>query len=100
MATPTPGEIAHETYWRTFAGRPSSLPWEQLISDNRAAWEAAAQAVLGLKPSQKMMVPTCRWCGQPRAAHPQEGTTWQCRLSDGPLLPRHADAPQDYPSVL
>ena len=42
----TPGQRAHETYWRTFSGRPPSLPWDQLIPDNRAAWEAAAQAVL------------------------------------------------------
>ena len=42
----TPGQIAHETYWRTFADRPPTLPWEQLIPDNRDAWEAAAQAVL------------------------------------------------------
>lgn len=49
---PTPGQVAHETYWRTFAGRPPTLPWAQLIPENRAAWDAAAQAVLAQKDKE------------------------------------------------
>ena len=51
--TPTPGQVAHATYWLTFAGRPPTLPWAQLIPENRAAWEAAAQAVLALQQEEK-----------------------------------------------
>ena len=50
--TPTPGQVAHATYWLTFAGRPPTLPWAQLIPENRAAWEAAAQAVLARPQTQ------------------------------------------------
>ena len=44
--TPTPGQLAYEAYWQTWNdGRPPLLVWAQLVPDNRAAWEAAAQAV-------------------------------------------------------
>lgn len=47
---PTPGEIAYETYWGTWNdGLPPALPWDQIIPDNKRAWEAAAQAVVAMQ---------------------------------------------------
>lgn len=42
---PTPGQVNFETYWRTLDGIPPLLTWEQRMPDDRAAWEAAAEAV-------------------------------------------------------
>lgn len=43
---PTPGEIAHAVYWLDFAGRPPTLAWNEISTENRHAWEAAAQAAI------------------------------------------------------
>jgi hypothetical protein len=84
-----PGQIAHETYWRTFAGRPPTLPWAQLIPDNRDAWEAAAQAVLALRtPSQGGHVAMT-----PDATPERDTANLEARLAAHPriLAPRCAD---------
>jgi hypothetical protein len=47
------------------------------------AWEAEQR-----QDREEDETPRCRWCGQPVAAHPQEGAPWRCRVSDGPRLPR------------
>jgi hypothetical protein len=42
----TPEQIAYAVYWRAFTPHLDLLPWDGLSAKNRAAWEAAAQAVL------------------------------------------------------
>lgn len=92
----TPGEICYAAYVREHFGIYDLLAtWQyaRLSAVEQRAWEAAAQAVLARPPEAGPRLPRCRWCGQPVAAHPQDGPPWRCRLSDGPLLPkepRHA----------
>jgi hypothetical protein len=97
--SPTPGQIAYTVWWLTRYGMQqadAASAYQLLPPQDRRAWDAAAQAVLAQGPQQAPRIPTldqvqrrlCRWCGQPIAAHPQEGEAWRCRLSDGPLLPK------------
>ena len=48
MPSPTPGELCYAAYWRVDAWT-FDVPWAQLTDVQRAAWEAAAQAVLALR---------------------------------------------------
>lgn len=55
---PTPGQIAYEAYWQTWnEGLPPQLSWEQIIPDNKRAWEAAAQAVLARATREEKETP-------------------------------------------
>jgi hypothetical protein len=53
---PTPGEVAYETYVASRRQQPAMFPWRYLQAPVQAAWEAAAQAVLGTGP-------VCLVCG-------------------------------------
>ena len=58
--TPTPGQIAYETCMRTmFPETPqhAALAWRFVETKDRAAWEAAAQAVLEAFVSSTRPVP-------------------------------------------
>jgi len=45
-ASPTPGEICYEAFWRTTGADFQGVAWPMLPPLTQARWEAAAQAVL------------------------------------------------------
>lgn len=80
MADKTPGQRNYEAY------HCACGCWRDLEPEEQQRWETAAAAVLAMAKEPPDPTPRCPWCGNPLADHHPEG--WQCRLSDGPRLPK------------
>jgi hypothetical protein len=59
--TRTPGQLAYETYVLHLYG-DDQFPWPTLLPDAKAAWDAAAQAVLAWQTQEGRLR---RWTPQP-----------------------------------
>jgi hypothetical protein len=95
--TPTPGQLAYESWWRAFGDAPPLIDaYTALTPRAQQAWEAAAQAVLGARHAFRFAVghivtwddaPGALWQIIERRQH--EGVTTIWRTYD--LLPAAGD---------